>query len=114
MKIKDLIKGMPHTVLVGEEFLNRPIKSGYCGDLLSRVMARGPRNGVWITVQTHVNIIAIASLMEISCIIIPEDISVDPNTIEKADEEEIVIISSPLTSFELSGRLYGMGIGNRE
>ncbi|HHZ12901.1 MAG: AraC family transcriptional regulator [Caldicoprobacterales bacterium] len=114
MRINDLIKKIPHTILAGEEFLNREIKSGYCCDLLSRVMAHGPRNGIWITVQTHVNIIAIATLLDISCIIIPEDISVDPNTIAKANEEEVVVISSPLTAFELAGRLYEMGVGNQK
>ena len=69
---------------------------------------------IWITVQTHVNIIAIATLLDISCIIIPEDISVDPNTIAKANEEEVVVISSPLTAFELAGRLYEMGVGNQK
>lgn len=111
MKINDIIKEFPHTIITGEEFMEREISAGYCSDLLSRVMANGPKNGLWITVQTHTNIVAVATLLEISCIIIPEDIAIDNSTIEKAIEEKIVILSSPLTAFELSGKLYQMGIG---
>ncbi len=110
MKINDILKEIPHTLVAGHEFLDRDVKAGYCSDLLSRVMAKGPKNGLWITVQTHTNIVAVATLLEIACIIIPEDISIDPNTIEKAKEEEIVIISSPLSAFELAGKLYSMGL----
>lgn len=111
MRISQIIKEIPHTIAVGDEFLDREISSGYCSDLLSRVMAQSPKNALWITVQTHVNIVAVATLLDISCIIIPEDIPIDPKTIEKAQEEEIVIISTPLTAFEISGKLYNMGIG---
>lgn len=110
MKINDILKEITHTLVAGHEFLDRDVKAGYCSDLLSRVMAKGPKNGLWITVQTHTNIVAVATLLEIACIIIPEDISIDPNTIEKAKEEEIVIISSPLSAFELAGKLYSMGL----
>ena len=94
--------------------MDRKVKAGYCSDLLSRVMAHGPNNGVWITVQTHINIIAVATLLEISCIIIPENIPIDPSTVQKAIEEEIVLISTPLQAFELSGMLYEMGIGKQK
>lgn len=111
MKIEDVIDGIPHTLIAGQEFLDREVKTGYCSDLLSRVMAKGPKNGLWITVQTHINIIAVATLLEISCIIIPENISIEANTVEKAKEENVVIISSPLSAYELAGRLYDMGLG---
>lgn len=111
MKISEIIKNIPGKVIAGEEFLDREIKTAYCGDLLSRVMAHGPQNGLWITVQTHTNVIAVATLLEMACVIIPEDIPIDENTIEKAVEEEIVLISSPLSAFQLAGKLYEMGIG---
>ncbi|MFY9297285.1 MAG: DRTGG domain-containing protein [Caldicoprobacterales bacterium] len=111
MKISDIVNNLPGKVVIGEEFLDREIKTAYCGDLLSRVMAHGPQNGLWITVQTHTNVIAVATLLEMACVIIPEDIPIDENTIEKAVEEEIVLISSPLSAFQLAGKLYEMGIG---
>ena len=114
MKISDIVNNLPGKVVTGEEFLDREIKTAYCGDLLSRVMAHGPQNGLWITVQTHTNVIAVATLLEMACVIIPEDIPIDENTIEKAVEEEIVLISSPLSAFQLAGKLYEMGIGREQ
>lgn len=114
MKISEIIENIPGKVIAGEEFLDREIKTAYCGDLLSRVMAQGPQDGIWITVQTHTNVIAVATLVEIPCIIVPEDIPIDASTIEKAKEEEIVLISSPLSAFQLAGKLYEMGIGREQ
>jgi serine kinase of HPr protein (carbohydrate metabolism regulator) len=113
MKLKEIIKEFPHTIITGHEFLDREVDVGYCSDLLSRVMSQAPKNALWITVQTHTNIVAVATLLEIPCIVIPEDIPIDPKTVEKAECEEIVIISSPLTAFEISGKLYNMGIGRK-
>ena len=113
MRISDIINDIPSKVVAGQEFLDREVKLGYCSDLLSRVMAHGPQNGLWITVQTHTNIIAVATLLDISCIVVPEDIPIDTTTIEKAIEEDIVLISSPLPAFELAGRLYDMGLGGQ-
>ncbi|HZJ83195.1 MAG TPA: AraC family transcriptional regulator [Clostridia bacterium] len=110
MKISDIIEKIPTTILTGDQFIDKEVLTGYCSDLLSRVMANGPENGLWITVQTHTNIIAVATLLDLHCIIIPENIEVDENTIEKAKEEDIVILSSPLSAFELSGRLYELGL----
>ena len=80
------------------------ITGGYTSDLLSW-------GGAWITVQTHLNIIAVASLLDMSCIIIPEGIGVEQPTLDKAAEEGICIFSSDKTAYELSGLMYGMGIG---
>ncbi len=114
MKINEIIKNIPGKVIAGEEFLDKEVKTAYCGDLLSRVMAHGPQDGIWIAVQTHTNIIAVATLVEIACIIVPEDIPIEANTIEKAIEEKIVLISSPLPAFQLAGKLYEIGIGKEQ
>lgn len=99
--------------MTGDEFVDKKISMGYCSDLLSRVMAHGPEGGLWITVQTHTNIIAVATLLDLHCIIIPEDIAVDPNTIEKAREEGIVLLSSPMSAFDLAGRLHELGLNKK-
>jgi hypothetical protein len=87
------------------------VVDGYCCDLLSWVMAHGKRNGAWITVQTHLNTVAVASLLDLSCIIIPEDIEVNEQTLSKADEEGIAVLSTSLTGYQASGRLISLGIG---
>jgi serine kinase of HPr protein (carbohydrate metabolism regulator) len=111
MTIKDIAEKLDLKVLAGEDKLGREVDAGYCCDLLSWVMAHGPHNGIWITVQTHTNIIAVATLLDIACIIIPENISVNEKTVEKAKQEEIVLLSSSASSYELAGKLYCLGIG---
>ena len=70
MKIKDIIKTLDLQVISGEEFLGREVTGGYAGDLLSDVLANSKKGYVWITLQIHQNIIAVASSKELSGIII--------------------------------------------
>lgn len=110
IKLDDIVKKLDLKVLTTESDLNRRISSVYCCDLLSWVMANGKKDCLWITVQTHTNIVAVASLLELAAIIIPSGISVDPKTLEKAIQEDVVLLSSQAGAFELSGLLYEMGI----
>lgn len=113
MQVKELVEKLELTVLAnGDEAAE--VTGGYSSDLLSWVMAHGVRGGAWITVQTHMNIIAVASLLDMSCIIIPEGIDVDESVLGKAAGEGISILSSAKTAYELSGLMYGMGIGASE
>lgn len=111
MRVNELIEKLELKTLAKGDG-EAEITGGYSSDLLSWVMAHGVRGGAWITVQTHLNIIAVASLLDMSCIIIPENIEVDKPTLEKAEEEGIAVLSSPKTAYELSGLMYGMGIGS--
>lgn len=111
MTVRDLIDVLQAKVLTGEAFLDAEVADGYCCDLLSWVMAHGRRNGAWITVQTHLNTVAVASLLDLACIIIPEDIEVNEQTLAKAAEEGIVVLGTSLTGYEVSGRMMGLGIG---
>jgi hypothetical protein len=111
IKLEDIVKKLDLKVLTKGTSLSSNVSSGYCCDLLSWVMANGKKDAVWITVQTHTNVVAVASLLELAGIIIPSGIPVDGKTIEKAEEEGITVLSSQLGAFELSGLLYQMGIG---
>lgn len=110
MRVSQMVEALSLKVLAGRAFLDREVESGYCCDLLSRVMAKGKKGMAWITVQTHMNVVAVAALVEMACIIIPEGIEVEPKVLDKAEEEGIIVLSSDLTAFELAGRLYQMGI----
>ena len=110
MKVKDLCQMPEFKLLTPEIDTEKVITGGYCGDLLSWVMSHAQRGNAWITVQTHINIIAIATLLELSCIIVPEEIQVDQDTLNKAKEENIPILRSHLNSFEISNLLYEGGI----
>lgn len=85
-------------------------QSGYVSDLLSCVMAGAKNGGLWITVQSHTNIIAVAALLELSAIIITESAQPEPNTIDKANEQDVVLLSSSLPSYVIAGRLWEMGL----
>lgn len=85
-----------------EQFLNEnKLKGVYSCDLLSLVMSKNIKDYVWITVHTNINIVAVATFCEISCIIIPEDIKIEEITLNRAITNDITIISSKLNSYEI-------------
>lgn len=90
--------------------LEREVKGAYVGDLLSDVMANVKGGYVWITVQVHPNIVAVASLKDICGIILVADREPDSETIAKAGAEGIPILSTALFGFELAGKLFELGI----
>lgn len=87
------------------------VTDGCVCDLLSWVMARGEAGMAWITVQTHLNVIAVACLHDFACVIVPENIEVPQATVDKAKEEGVVIYSSPKTSYAICCDLCGLGVG---
>ncbi len=90
--------------------LSRPVTSLSCCDLLSWVMANGKENEAWITVQTHTNILAVTSLLDMACIIVPEDIVVEPATLEKAQEKGIAIFGTTDNAFQIFTKFYEQGL----
>lgn len=89
---------------------DREIACGYTCDLLSHVMGRGQADMAWITVQAHMNVIAVAALLDFACVIIPEKLPVEAPIVEKAKEEGIVIFSSDKTAYELVALLHENGV----
>lgn len=86
------------------------IEGVYIGDLLSIVMAKAKQNYVWITIQTHINIIAVAELLELSCIIVVEGMEIEQETIEKAKELDIPIYKTSESAYEIASKLHKLGI----
>jgi serine kinase of HPr protein (carbohydrate metabolism regulator) len=110
MKINDIIEPLNLTVITGETLLEREINDGYVGDLLSVVMGKAPENCAWITVQSHINIIAVATLADVGCIIVSEGFSIDDDAVEKAKIEEVVLLSSRESSYSIAKKLGQMGL----
>ncbi|SCY16424.1 DRTGG domain-containing protein [Alkaliphilus peptidifermentans] len=102
MLVKELIEALNLELIAGEEGTENKITGVYISDLLSWVMAKLQAGNVWITIQTHVNVVAVALLGEASCMIIPEGADIDENTIAKANEEKIPLLRSQLTAYELA------------
>ena len=84
---------------------NSAVRDVYIGDLLSWVMGNAPEKCAWVTIQGHVNIIAVALLVGASCIIIAENAEISPETITRANDAEIPVLSTPKTAFEIAGIL---------
>ena len=83
---------------------------GYASDLLSCVMAGAAHQSVWVTLQAHVNIVAVASLLDLSAIIITEDAQPDEATLAKANEEGINLFSTKEPTFSVVGKLWTLGL----
>ena len=110
MSIRDIVKKLGLKVISGEDLLEREVTGGYAGDLLSDALANSKKGNIWITIQIHQNIIAVASSKELSGIIIANGRKPVEETIKKAKEEEIPLMTSNLLSYEVAGRLYEIGI----
>lgn len=110
MKVTDIVNELSLNLLAGESGLGREVLGGYCGDLLSDVMANAEKGSVWITIQRHQNIVAVALLKELAAIILAKGYQPDPETVEKAKEEGIPLLVSSLAAYELAGKLYEAGI----
>ena len=86
------------------------IQSGYTSDLLSCVMTGAKADGVWVTLIANINIVAVASLLEIPAIIITENAQPDSATITRANQEGIVLLSTPAGNYQVVGKLWELGI----
>ncbi len=100
MLVSEFVRLSGGKVLTGD-YADRPIASGYTCDLLSHVMGRGQADMAWITVQAHMNVIAVAALLDFACVIIPEGLPVDETIVGKAAEEDIILIACAQSAYEL-------------
>lgn len=110
MNVKELLADERFVCANNTVSLDREIESGYVGDLLSWVMANADNNCAWVTIQTHMNIIAVATLLEMACIIIPEGAEIEKDTLAKATEENIPIITTEMNGYQVCTFLGEKGI----
>jgi len=109
MNLKDLLADDRFELLSGTT-TDKEILSTRCCDLLSWVMAKGNEGMAWITVQAHSNIVAVASLLEFACIIIPENIQVEKSVLDKAHDEDVAIVTTKMDSYEIFKYFYEKGL----
>ena len=112
MNVKELVDQFKLNVAAGQNGLDRQIQGGYCGDLLSDVMGNAPIGCIWLTVQTHQNIVAVAVLREMAAIVLSGDQEPDQETVDKANEEGITVLLWPAAAFDLAGQVYQAGVVN--
>ena len=106
MKVTDIVSALNLTIISGKGGLNNEIKGGYVSDLLSDVIGNAGEGDIWITLQSHKNIVAVASLKEISAIIIVRGSKPEEETIIRSDEENIPVLSTDADTFNITGRLF--------
>lgn len=109
MKVKKLIDEYGFELLTNTE-TDHEIKGIYSCDLLSWVMANGEEGNAWITVQTHQNILAVASLIEFSCIILPVGVTIDDTVVNIATDEGITILKTDLKPYDIYELFFKEGI----
>ena len=110
MNIQDIVEALPIDVLTGEALLDREVSGGYVADLLSCVMAGAAADNVWITLQTHANIVAVASLLGIAAIIVAEGAPVPEETLRKAQSQDMIVLSTPEPIYETVAQLVELGV----
>ncbi|MFA6223328.1 MAG: DRTGG domain-containing protein [Desulfomonilaceae bacterium] len=110
MTLADLVESLDLTVSAGAQDLAREVAGGYASDLLSDVIANSKEGDVWMTLQLHQNIIAVAFLNNLAGIIIVNGRQPEEATIKKAEEQGVVVMCSSLPTYEVAGRLYKLGV----
>ncbi len=107
MTVSELIDALELSPLHVEDEGRAEVTDAYCGDLLSDVLAHAQPDSVWFTVQAHTNIVAVASLRDVACVVVVNGIAPDPQTVVKAREQGVTLCGSRESAAELCLRLAG-------
>ncbi|MBI5294764.1 MAG: serine kinase [Chloroflexi bacterium] len=111
MTLQEIIAKLNLTVLTTpRDFSTVTPQGGYASDLLSCVMAGAQPDNVWVTLQAHMNVVAVAALREVAAVIITENAQPEPDVIAKANDQNVTLLSTSAPSYEVVGRLWEMGI----
>ena len=110
MTLGEIVRSLDLEVRAGDRSLENEVRGGYASDLLSDVLANTREGDLWVTLQTHQNTVAVASMKALAGIVLVNGREPEADTLEKATEEGVPLLVSTLPSFELIGRLYKLGI----
>ena len=114
MKMRELIKSLGLKLMTHEADVDVEVIGGYTSDLLSNVMGQAAPGMVWVTMQGHQNIAAVASLLGISGIIVAGGAPIEDETLKKADANDVLIATTSMSAFDVVGKLYELGIKNNK
>jgi hypothetical protein len=113
VNIAEAAKKIGGTVVTAATAAEHEVLGGYASDLLSDVMANSREGDLWLTLQKHVNIVAVAHLNGLAAIVLVNGRTPEPDTLVRAEEMGIPIISTPLQAFDAIGILYSLKIHGR-
>lgn len=114
MTLKEIVEKLSLQARVVEPDLEREVTGGYACDLLSCVMAKARRGNIWVTIQAHPNVVAVAVLLELAAIIIVEGVEPESATLQRAQSEHVAILTTPHTAFTVVAELSKLGIKGTE
>ncbi len=108
MKVSEIVDKLNLEVYSGSKGLDREVNGGYTSDLLSDVMGHADSGDIWTTLQTHKNVIAIASLKELAAIVLVKGYKPEADTMAQSNEEGIPILGTEKETFEIAGLLFNL------
>ena len=110
MTLREMAEKLDLVVVSDSEALEGPLAGGYVSDLLSHVMGKAKSGQIWITMQGHQNIVAVASLIGLAAVVVADGIEAEEKAIQKAQDQEVILCKTNLPVYEIAGRLYKLGI----
>ena len=110
MRVRDVVTALDLEIIHEGDHMDDAVEGGYSGDLLSDVIAASRRHDMWITIQSHENIIAVATLKDLAAVVLARNSIPHTETVDHAKREEVTLLRSPLTSYQLVARLVSMGV----
>ncbi len=113
MTVREAAAALGGRIAVGDAEASRDVQGGYVSDLLSDVIAHAPEGALWVTLQRHSNVVAVAVLKGLAGIVLVNGREPEPDTIARASQEHVVIVTTPLNAFDAVGVLYGRGVRGR-
>ena len=111
MTTQDAVSLLSARCLTPNAPMNREIQGVLACDLLSHAMAHACKGAAWVTVRSQMTVVAIAAMYGVACVILADGVEMDPQVSVKAEAEGIAVLQSPMTAYEICGRLYRLGIG---
>ena len=109
MKLQTILE-LPDCRVLSPGRPERDVSRVFCCDLLSIAMSRAPSDSVWVTVMGNKNTVAVASLTDVACIVLAEGVSMDKDSLEKASEEGIAVLSTEFPVFDMALNIYKAGM----
>jgi predicted transcriptional regulator len=110
MTLTEIVEKLGLTAVIGEDKLDSDVAHGYVSDLLSDVLANTDEGDLWITLQIHPNIVGVASIKGLAGIVIIGGRRPEEKTLEKAKQEGIPVLVTEMSSYEVAGKLYALGL----
>lgn len=108
MNVKEIAEQLNLKVVSGSSGLSNEITGGYSSDLMSDVIAHADHGNIWVTLQTHKNVMAIASLKDLSAVIIVNNQQPEDDMISQSNEEGIPVLVTKEQTFAINGKIFNL------